>query len=331
MFIEKYMYVFSFDELMKRGLVWTVIIVVLVLIVGCSLPQQRKDVESKQVHPKSVRAIQGLVPKPDNSETRQSSPAGVIKQEIMEKGGTLVSWNQTILQATGPASEESKTLNECNALMGQKIIECSQRPAWSVVNAMEITDFRTNQHYEFQDVKRQDCPGALPTDNPSKVHVDTAFLDAQTDSTRSSSFQVVCSITCNWWECDESVNLTGVWEGTYVEMAGSKYCQFKETGTKTFSITMIDDNSFSGTTKYSGRSTVTGGQHCEGFQSSGIGKIVGSISGDKVSGTLQYKSVAIPFKGKVSKGVISGEYSYTTFEGGSAYSGTGMFSVTKKT
>ena len=257
-------------------------------------------------------------------------PVSEIKQETMEKGGTLQEWKGRLQQETGQSSEESQTAAACEALMAKKIEECSKHPGWSVDNAMEITDFKTGQHYEFQDVKRQDCPGTSPTDPPPEtIHVDTAFLDAQTDRTKSSSYQVVCSIGCNWWDC--GTDLTGTWEGSYSETSSDAYCKYKESGTKICKITMKDD-AFSGTAEYSGVSTITGGANCQGGTSSNTGTIEGTVSGKQVTGTIMYGNTKVPFTATVESATnaISGTYSYTTAEYGSPLSGAGEFSLKKK-
>ncbi|MBI4017290.1 MAG: hypothetical protein HY363_06385 [Candidatus Aenigmarchaeota archaeon] len=308
-----------------RNLVFAFMIVALAVLIGC-VPTVEKvesvvDVRESVVEPTS-QAIKE--PKPA-IHVNGASPS--IQEETTEKGGPLQDWQETISQTTGSESEESKTVAECASLMSQKVAECSKHPAWSVVNAMEITDFRTDKHYEFQDVKRQDC-STIEDVLPEKIHVDTSFLDAQTDNTRVSSYQVVCSVNCQWWECDEN-DLSGTWEGTYTEISGSKYCQFKEVGSKTFKIKMIDDKSFSGTAQYSGQSNVIGGEHCEGGASSGTGAISGSISGKQISGIIVYSS-KVPFTATLEGDSLSGTYSYSTSAYGSLQKGAGEFKLNRK-
>ncbi len=247
-----------------------------------------------------------------------------VQQETSETGN-LEEWQNTIDEATGQSSEESKTTAECKALMEQKITECEKHEGWSVNNAMEITDFKTGAYYSFQDVQKNNCPNTKPEDNPtSDVHVDTAFLDAKTDG--SSSYQVVCSIGCNWWECEK--DLTGTWEGPYSETSESPYCKHKESGTKTFKITQ-KDNSFSGTATYSGVATAIGGEHCEGYSSSNKGTLSGTVSGKQVSGTIMY-SGPVPFTATIDGDTLSGKYSYTTDAYGSTLSGSGEFTLKRK-
>ena len=311
---------------MNRFVVWVFIIVTLVVLSGCVKPVEKVE---------SVVDVRESVVEPTSQVSKETKPVPIeevkpaIQEETTEKGGPLQDWQETISQATGSGSEESKTVAECKSLMDQKVAECSKHPGWSVVNAMEITDFRTDKHYEFQDVKRQDCPTPKDADVlPEKIHVDTAFLDAQTDNTRASSYQVVCSVNCQWWECEEN-DLSGTWEGTYTEISGSKYCQFKEVGSKTFKLKMIDDKSFSGTAQYNGQSSVIGGEHCEGGPSSGTGTITGTISGEKVSGVLTYNS-KVPFTATIEGDSLSGTYSYSTSAYGALQKGTGEFKLNRK-
>ncbi len=258
---------------------------------------------------------------------KEHQTGSVIQQETLEKGGTFDDWNQTLFKETGTESEEYKTMTECKSLMNKKIQECSQHQGWSVDNVMEVTNFKTGKHYEFQDVKRQDCSG---TDKPpSKIHIDSASLDAQTDNTRTSAYQVVCSINCHWWDC--TPDITGTWKGDYSEESGSSYCSFKEAGTKAFEFVIIDETSFRGTVKYSGKSVVASGKNCQGWQNSGTGTVSGSISGNKLSGTLVYHATtSIPFTATLNKDIIAGSYAYTSNEYGTPHSAKGTFKVMKK-
>jgi hypothetical protein len=313
--------------------VWAFVIFAVFFISGCAVeqataparPERAVETVTEMQQEEAPDVQKEVPPVPAASETK---PSPEMRQETVEKGGTLQEWKQFLLKATGPDSEESRTAAECEALMVKKAAECSQHQGWSVDNAMEITDFNTDQHYEFHDVRRQDCPGASPTDKPpSTTHVDTAFLDAQTDNTRTSSYQVVCSIGCNWWDC--GTDLTGTWEGGYRETSSDAYCKYQEEGTKTFKITM-KDAAFSGTAEYQGVSTIRGGEHCEGGTYSNKGTLSGTISGNKVSGTIRYSETNVPFTATVEGDALAGTYSYTTAAYGSPLSGNGEFTLRKK-
>ncbi|MBI4148163.1 hypothetical protein HY490_02630 [Candidatus Woesearchaeota archaeon] len=316
---------------MRNYWTWALLMAALFLISGC-VPKQ-PTIQQESTGAESIHETRVVEPKEEVVSTNAGPIAGQavadIQQETSESGGTLSEWKETMLTATGAESEESKTTAQCESLMAKKIEECSKHQGWSVDNAMEITDFKTNKHYEFQDVKRQDCPGTSPTDKPPyTIHTDTAFLDAQSDNTRATSYQVVCSINCNWWDCTS--DLSGVWEGDYTELSGSSFCKFKEVGSKKFIISMKDDKSFSGSTQYSGRTSVTGGQHCEGGANSGTGTLSGTVSGTKVSGMLKYSSISIPFTATLAGDTLSGAYAYSTDEYGSTHSATGKFTLNKK-
>ena len=111
-----------------------------------------------------------------------------------EKGGTLKEWKERLQSETGPDSEQSKTAAACDELMKQKTAECSQHGGWRTDYMMEITDFRTDEHYELQDIRNGGCPATSPTG-------DTTYLDSQAKGGKSE-YQVVCSVLCSSWSCD---------------------------------------------------------------------------------------------------------------------------------
>lgn len=130
-------------------------------------------------------------------------------------------------------------------------------------------------------------------------------------------------------EKEEVSILDGVWEGSYSETSGSKYCKFKESGSKTFRITTSGD-SFTGTADYSGTSTPIGGEHCQGGAYSNKGTLSGTISGSQVSGTIVYSSTNVPFTATLEDNTLSGKYSYTESDYEAPTSGSGEFSLKKK-
>lgn len=285
------------------------------IIIACSKQEQitaqapAAQIESKQ--PEIKQTVAPALPK---------IPEPEIQQEKMEKGN-LSEWKDKIQKATGAESEASKTVAECESLMAKKVEECSKHDGWSVDNAIEITDF--DKHYEFQEVKRKECPGAVPGETPDTVHVDTAVLDAQAG--KGSSYQVVCSVGCNWWDCD---TITGTWTGSYSETSGSKYCKFQESGTKTFKL-KLNGKTLSGTAEYSGVSKVIGGEHCQGSPYSSKGTITGTVSGTQVTGTIDYSGgTKVPFTAKLEGDMMTGTYSYTTSEAAPT-TGKGEFKLKK--
>ncbi|MBI2655621.1 FecR domain-containing protein, partial [Candidatus Woesearchaeota archaeon] len=110
-----------------------------------------------------------------------------------EKGGTLKEWKERLQSETGPDSKQSKTAAECDALMKQKTAECSKHGGWRTDYMMEITDFRTDEHYELQDIRNGGCPPTSPTG-------DTTYLDSQAEAGKSE-YQVACSVLCSSWSC----------------------------------------------------------------------------------------------------------------------------------
>ena len=119
-----------------------------------------------------------------------------------EKGGTLKEWKERLQRETGSDSEPSKTAAECEALMNQKKAECSKHSGWRTDNQMEITDFQTDEHYEFQDIRVGGCPGTSPTGKEypyTKTRdIDASNLNSQAEGGKSS-YQVVCSVLCSSW------------------------------------------------------------------------------------------------------------------------------------
>ncbi len=121
-----------------------------------------------------------------------------------EKGGTLQEWKERLQSETGPDSEPSKTAAECDLLMKQKTAKCSKQGGWRTDYMMEITDFRTDEHYELQDIRNGGCPATSSTGKEYSYaktrNVDSANLDSQAEGGRSS-YQVVCSVLCSSWSC----------------------------------------------------------------------------------------------------------------------------------
>ena len=129
---------------------------------------------------------------------------------------------------------------------------------------------------------------------------------------------------------EEGDSLDGVWQGAYSETSTSSYCSFSESGTKTFTITMSDEKSFSGTAEYSGASTPIGGGNCEGSSVSGSGTISGEISEGKISGSINYGDADVPFTATLDMDSLSGTYSYSTSSYGATLTGNGQFNLRKK-
>ncbi|MDP3698897.1 MAG: hypothetical protein Q8R47_04880 [Nanoarchaeota archaeon] len=121
-----------------------------------------------------------------------------------EKGGTLKEWKERLQSETGPDSEPSKTAAECDELMKQKTAECSKHGGWRTDYMVEITDFRTDEHYELQDIRDSGCPATSPTGEEYSYaktrDIDTSNLDSQAEG-GESSYQVVCSVLCSSWSC----------------------------------------------------------------------------------------------------------------------------------
>src|SRR3989344_4378477 len=103
-------------------------------------------------------------------------------RETTETGGNIAEWEDKILSDIGPDSPEYITAVGCEELMSQSIEECSQYQGWFVSNQMEITDFKTDQRYSFQDVDKGGCPDKKSDGSEWEKHnVNTGSLDSQTE------------------------------------------------------------------------------------------------------------------------------------------------------
>lgn len=124
---------------------------------------------------------------------------GVIGRQ---KSNSLEEWQKKITKLTGSDSVESRTLSECAEGMKSKIEECSKNEGWMVDNQLSITDFKTKENYEIEDIKQGGCKGLGPNDT-RPFTVDSKFLDAQSES-NATSFQIVCKIACYSWPCEKT-------------------------------------------------------------------------------------------------------------------------------
>lgn len=120
-------------------------------------------------------------------------------KETTETGGTLKEWKELMIKDIGQDSEPVKTAEKCEAALNKNKADCSQYPGWRINNIMEITDFKTNEPYNFQDTINGGCSEKDPKQTI------TGNFDSQSEKT-DSSYQVVCSFVCVWWECEESKN-----------------------------------------------------------------------------------------------------------------------------
>jgi len=91
---------------------------------------------------------------------------------------------------------------ECAQGMASKIEECSKNEGWKVDNQLSITDFKTNENYEVQDIKQGGCEG-LGENDPRPFTSDSKFLDTQSGG-KETEFQVVCNIACYSWPCKKT-------------------------------------------------------------------------------------------------------------------------------
>ncbi|MBS3139329.1 DUF4190 domain-containing protein [Candidatus Woesearchaeota archaeon] len=118
--------------------------------------------------------------------------------EINETGN-LQEWKERIQKDTGADSESSKILVQCEAALRNTVTRCSTHSGWSVVNVMEVTDFKTQNPYTFQEVRRDGCPEKSPEGKEYTKTAETATIITGSDT----SYQVACNVVCNWWECSE--------------------------------------------------------------------------------------------------------------------------------
>ncbi len=163
-------------------------------------------------------------------------------RETTETGGKLAEWKDKILADNGPDSPEYIVAAGCEELMFQSVGECSQYKGWFVSNQMEITDFKTNKRYSFQDVDKGGCPDKKSDGSEWEKHnVNTGSLDSQTEK-GSSEYQVVCNVLCVWWNCEESIpsavqeTWTGTFTGNTIEMCHTASEELSGTYTVQFTV-----------------------------------------------------------------------------------------------
>ena len=133
-------------------------------------------------------------------------------KETAEKGGTLQDWRDRIWQDLGPLSEVAKTLDDCETAIARTAQACPSHQGWRLHSMMEITEFSTDTHYEFQDVQNGGCPDTSPTGEKYQPHDESAKFDSQTSA--SSEYQVLCDTRCVWWECTTKP-AAETWKGTF--------------------------------------------------------------------------------------------------------------------
>ncbi|MSR85962.1 hypothetical protein EXS74_01035 [Candidatus Woesearchaeota archaeon] len=100
--------------------------------------------------------------------------------------------------------------------MNQKTEQCHQNQGWFVSNMIEVTDFMTGDHYSFQEVEQGGCADKDEAGNEYGYAYtpDSAFFDSQTEG-MNSSYQVVCSILCVSWSCEDDAENGEGYDGTY--------------------------------------------------------------------------------------------------------------------
>lgn len=125
-----------------------------------------------------------------------------LDNNLDDSEDTLEDWQVKIMDLTGSDSVESITLAECADGMQEKIEECSQKEGWKVDNQISITNFKTNENYELQDIREGGCPGLREKDDLRPFTVDSKFLDTQSER-NATSFQIVCNIACYSWPCEK--------------------------------------------------------------------------------------------------------------------------------
>ena len=129
----------------------------------------------------------------------------VIKEETVEAQeviketkeiGDIDQWKEILVEETGTDSAATKGLANCEAAIKAQIQTCPKKMGWMVDNAMEIEDFSSDAHYEYQQIE---ATGGCLQGDAERTKIDTKFFDSGKDD-----YQVVCSINCYTWTCEKA-------------------------------------------------------------------------------------------------------------------------------
>ena len=168
------------------------------------------------------------------------SQTAPVPRETTETGGTFEEWKEKIQDDP----EALLHADKCKELMENTLLSCMQHEGFTLNSIMEITDFTADEPYSFQDAAQGGCDSALAV---GKTH-EPEVTNIQYGTDGSSSYQVVCSSVCVWWQCKEEkesnrggVATAGageVWEATLVGEGGNAYCNGRFIEDFGFTVTM---------------------------------------------------------------------------------------------
>src|SRR3989338_639967 len=118
-----------------------------------------------------------------------------LPRETTETGGTFEEWTEKIQDDP----EALLYADNCKELLDNTAQSCGQHEGFTVNNIMEITDFTADEPYGFQDTIHGGCDSVSAVGKTHEPEATT--ISYGTDG--SSSYQVVCSSVCVWWQCTE--------------------------------------------------------------------------------------------------------------------------------
>ncbi len=118
-----------------------------------------------------------------------------VPSETTETGGTFGEWKEKIQDNP----EALLKADECKKLIDNTAISCKQHEGFTVNNIMEITDFKADEPYSFQETIKGGCDSALAVSEKHEPKATTIHYGTE----GSSSYQVVCSSVCVWWQCKD--------------------------------------------------------------------------------------------------------------------------------
>jgi len=117
-----------------------------------------------------------------------------------QEEGNLKEWEDKLIAETGPDSEVSKRLDECEKTKQDTITKCQQSSGgWSVDVSMGISDSKSGKNYGFQDYRTGGCKKSQKFREPLNVKIDNKFSSAA-----ESGHQVSCNMLCSSWDCEDT-------------------------------------------------------------------------------------------------------------------------------
>jgi len=117
-----------------------------------------------------------------------------------KEDGNLKEWEDKLKAETGPDSDVSKQLDECEKSKQNIVTQCQQSPGgWHVDVAMDINNGDSGKNYQFQDYRTGGCKKSQKFRQPLTVNIDNKFSSAA-----DKNYQVSCNMLCSSWDCEDT-------------------------------------------------------------------------------------------------------------------------------